>query len=114
MMASFDDNVNPVIRELTDAFWFRTIWPVTIVPAALRVIPIVLGIVTGEDQLQVPAGTRTVSPLLAELTADWTAACEQDAALRVAASEGVDSVRPESTISETRKLKTENEGCLLA
>jgi hypothetical protein len=41
------------------------------------------------DQLHVPAGTWTVSPGLADATADATLACEQEAALRVAARAGL-------------------------
>jgi hypothetical protein len=54
-------------------------------PAPCKVIPFVLGMVTVVVQVQVPAGTTTVSPLFAEFIAVCTADEEQLEALIVAA-----------------------------
>ena len=43
----------------------------------LRVIPTLLGMVTCDDQVQVPPGINTVSPEDAELIADCTSEAEQ-------------------------------------
>jgi hypothetical protein len=49
-------------------------------PAPRRMI-VLLSMDTAADQVQVPAGTTTVSPSVAELTAACTADCEQEDAV---------------------------------
>jgi len=48
-------------------------------------MPLVPGTITGENHVQDPPGTATVSPELAESIAAWTATSEQEAALIIAA-----------------------------
>src|SRR5262245_13426215 len=60
------------------------------IPAPIREIDLFV-ILTRVDHVQLPGGTITVSPSPAELTAVWTSAAEQLAAVMVAAETVVGS-----------------------
>src|SRR5262245_6275491 len=60
------------------------------VPAPRREIDLFV-VLTRVDHVQLPGGTITVSPSPAELTAVWTSAAEQPAAVMVAAETVVGS-----------------------
>jgi hypothetical protein len=67
--------------------------PVADLPAPTNLIPEI----ESPDQLQVPAGTWTVSPGPADAIADATLACEQEAALIVAACAGATHAKTNTT-----------------
>jgi hypothetical protein len=78
--------LKPVTLVSADAVGFSVNAPEMVVfPPPSNVMATLLEVATPEAQVQEPPGTVTVSPLCAELIAFCTSACEQEAALIVAA-----------------------------
>jgi hypothetical protein len=67
----------------------------------------VLLMLTAEVHVQVPAGTETVSPVEAELIADWTADDEHDVAAIVAARTGATWLNTPSAMKRVRSASEE-------
>src|SRR5271168_1218366 len=72
-----------------------------VVPCPLNVIGVELGIVTVEVQVQVPPGTKTVSPLCAVLMAACTSVCAQELAKIELACASAQKTRPRKMVDRS-------------